>query len=152
MGIIWKWPHCSHSGQNRTKNLSQPFKELQGSNSEFKLITPKSITGAILGLFWAHFGTHFGGKFYKNRLKINSEWFKELKNIEHAFGWLPTLAFDRFFIHFWCLGKIFWIRFGDRRDVHVNNATPVKYITFPPGYDFCLSCDFVKIFKILFSE
>ena len=32
-----------------------------------KLITPKSITGAILGLFWAHFGTiwehlwdHFG--------------------------------------------------------------------------------------------
>ena len=57
-----------------TKILSQPFKELQGSNPEFKLITPKSITGTILGLFWDHFETilrpfwdHFGtilGKFW----------------------------------------------------------------------------------------
>ena len=31
--------------KNRTKKLSQPFEEQQGSNLEFKLITPKSITG-----------------------------------------------------------------------------------------------------------
>jgi len=28
-----------------TKNISQPFEELQGSNSEFKLITPKPNIG-----------------------------------------------------------------------------------------------------------
>ena len=39
--------------KNRTKNLSQPFKELQGSNSEFMLITPKSILKSIWrGLVW----------------------------------------------------------------------------------------------------
>ena len=31
--------------KNLTKKLSQPFEELQGSNSKFKLITPKPITG-----------------------------------------------------------------------------------------------------------
>ena len=43
--------------KNWTNNLSQPFKELQGSNSEFKLITSKSITQKILGLFWDNFRT-----------------------------------------------------------------------------------------------
>ena len=43
--IIYKWRHCLPGGQNRTKKLSQPFEEQQGSNLEFKLITPKSITG-----------------------------------------------------------------------------------------------------------
>ena len=38
--------------QNRTKNISQPFKELQGSNLEFELINPKSITGTCLTLWW----------------------------------------------------------------------------------------------------
>ena len=53
--------------KNWTNNSSQPFKELQGSNSEFKLITSKSITRKILGLFWNNFRTnlepfwdHFG--------------------------------------------------------------------------------------------
>ena len=31
--------------KNVTKKLSLPFEELQGSNSELKLITPKPITG-----------------------------------------------------------------------------------------------------------
>ena len=30
---------------DKKKAISQLFEELQGSNSEFKLITPKSITG-----------------------------------------------------------------------------------------------------------
>ena len=30
--------------KNGTKKLSQPFEELEGSNSEFKLITPRPIT------------------------------------------------------------------------------------------------------------
>ena len=46
--------------KNWTKNISQPFKELHGSDSEFKLITPKSITGTISELFWDHFGTILG--------------------------------------------------------------------------------------------
>ena len=46
--------------KNWTKNISQPFKELHGSDSEFKLITPKSIIGTISGLFWDHFGTILG--------------------------------------------------------------------------------------------
>ena len=53
--------------KNWTNNLSQPFKELQGSNSEFKLITSKSITQKILGIFWDNlrnnlepFWDHFG--------------------------------------------------------------------------------------------
>ena len=46
--------------KNLTKNLYQPFKEVQCSNSEFKLITPKSITGTILGPFWEYFGTILG--------------------------------------------------------------------------------------------
>ena len=44
--------------KNLTNNSSQWFKELQGSNSEFKLITSKSITRKILGLFWDNFRTN----------------------------------------------------------------------------------------------
>ena len=53
--------------KNRTKTLSQLFKELQGSNSEFKLVTPnlflgpyQDYFGTILGLFWDYFGTILG--------------------------------------------------------------------------------------------
>ena len=56
--------------KNQTKNLSQLFKDLQGSNSEFKLVTPNLFLGpyqdyfgtiwTILGLFWDHFGTILG--------------------------------------------------------------------------------------------
>ena len=53
--------------KNRTKNLSQLFKDLQGSNSEFKLVTPnlflgpyQDYFGTILGLFWDYFGTILG--------------------------------------------------------------------------------------------
>ena len=35
--------------KNGTKKLSQTFEELQGLNSEFKLITPKSNTGTYFG-------------------------------------------------------------------------------------------------------
>ena len=39
--------------KNWTKKLSQPFEELQGSNSEFKLIILKHITGTIwISLTW----------------------------------------------------------------------------------------------------
>ena len=41
--------------KNGTQKLSQPFEELQGSNLEFKLITPKPITGTFFDpfdLFW----------------------------------------------------------------------------------------------------
>ena len=53
--------------KNQTKNLSQLFKDLQGSNSEFKLVTPnlflgpyQDYFGTILGLFWDYFGTILG--------------------------------------------------------------------------------------------
>ena len=38
---------ASQVAKNGTKKLSQLFEELQGSNSEFKLITPKPIIGTI---------------------------------------------------------------------------------------------------------
>ena len=44
--------------KNWTNKFYQPFKELQGSNLEFKLITSKSITRKILGLFWDNFRTN----------------------------------------------------------------------------------------------
>ena len=40
-----------HVAKNGTKKLSQPFEELQGSNLEFKLITPKPIIGTYFDLF-----------------------------------------------------------------------------------------------------
>ena len=50
--------------KNQTKNFSQLFKELQGSNSEFKLFTPnlflgpyQDYFGTILGQIWDHFRT-----------------------------------------------------------------------------------------------
>ena len=53
--------------KNQTKNLSQLFKDLQGSNSEFKLVTPnlflgpyQDYFGTILELFWDYFGTILG--------------------------------------------------------------------------------------------
>ena len=53
--------------KNWTNNLSQPFKELQGSNSEFKLITTKSFTGthfdtklSSFGLEGLPIGSHLG--------------------------------------------------------------------------------------------
>ena len=65
--------------------------------------------GGHLGV---HFGTHLGSKSDKYRKKIDFEWFKELKNIEHAPGWHPTLIFHWFWSHFgafwrWFLGW-FW--------------------------------------------
>ena len=42
--------------KNGTKKLSQPFEELQGSNSEFKLITPKPITGTYFDTNLSRFG------------------------------------------------------------------------------------------------
>ena len=49
--------------KNWTRNLSQLFKDLQGSNSEFKLVTLNLFLGpyqdyfeTILGLFWDHLG------------------------------------------------------------------------------------------------
>ena len=38
------------------KSISQPFEELQGWNSEFKLITPKSITGIYSDTKLSRFG------------------------------------------------------------------------------------------------
>ena len=53
--------------KNGTKNLSQLFKELKGSNSEFTLVTPNLFLGpyldyfgTILGLFWDYFWTILG--------------------------------------------------------------------------------------------
>ena len=58
--------------KNLTYDLYQLFKELEGSNLEFKLITSKSITRKILGLFWDNFRTnlepfwdHFGTIWHK---------------------------------------------------------------------------------------
>ena len=52
--------------KNWTKTLSQLFKELQGSNLEFKLVTPnlflgpyQDYFGTILGLFWGPFWEPF---------------------------------------------------------------------------------------------
>ena len=42
--------------KNGTKKLSQPFEELQGSNSEFKLITPKPITRTYFDNNLSRFG------------------------------------------------------------------------------------------------
>ena len=42
--------------KNQTKTLSQLFKELQGSNSEFKLVTPN----LFLGPYQDYFGTILG--------------------------------------------------------------------------------------------
>ena len=41
----------SHIFSNIPISISQPFEELQGWHSEYKVFTPKSITG------WNHFGT-----------------------------------------------------------------------------------------------
>ena len=50
--------------------------------------------------FGVHFGSHFGAEIHKNRKKIDLEWFKELKRIGHALGWLPTSIFSWFWSHF----------------------------------------------------
>ena len=42
--------------KNGTEKLSQPFEELQGLNSEFKLITPKPITGIYFETNQSMFG------------------------------------------------------------------------------------------------
>ena len=42
--------------KNLTKKLSQLFEELQGSNLEFKLITPKPITGTYFETNLSRFG------------------------------------------------------------------------------------------------
>ena len=42
--------------KNWTKKLSQPFEELQGWNSEFKLITPKTIWGTYFKTNLCRFG------------------------------------------------------------------------------------------------
>ena len=42
--------------KNLNKKSSQPFEELQGSNLEFKLITPKSITGTYFETTLSRFG------------------------------------------------------------------------------------------------
>ena len=42
--------------KNWTKNLSQLFKELQDSNLEFKLITPKPNTGTYFDTNLSRFG------------------------------------------------------------------------------------------------
>ena len=61
----------------------------------------REAPGSDFEPFGGHFGTHLGSKINKYRQKIDFEWFKELKNIEHALRWLPT------FISFW-----FWSHFG----------------------------------------
>ena len=43
-------------GKNRTKKLSQLFEELYGSNLEFKLITPKPISGTYFETNLNRFG------------------------------------------------------------------------------------------------
>ena len=60
IGLYASGATASKVAKNHTKNLYQLFKELQGANSEFKLITPISIIGTISGLFWDHFGTILG--------------------------------------------------------------------------------------------
>ena len=45
--------------KNRTKILSQLFEELQGPNSEFKLITHKPITGTYFVTNLIRFGLDF---------------------------------------------------------------------------------------------
>ena len=42
--------------KNVTKKLNQPFEELQGSNSEFRLITPKPITGTYFEINLGRYG------------------------------------------------------------------------------------------------
>ena len=42
--------------KNGSKKLSQPFEELQGSNSEFKLKSPKTITGTYFETILKRFG------------------------------------------------------------------------------------------------
>ena len=42
--------------KNVTKKLSEPFEELQDSNLEFKLITPKPITRTYFGTKFSRFG------------------------------------------------------------------------------------------------
>ena len=42
--------------KNGTKKLSQLLEELQGSNSEFKLINPKPITGTYFSTKLSEFG------------------------------------------------------------------------------------------------
>ena len=43
------------------------------------------------------------------------------------------------------------MHFGRRRNVHVDNASPLNYCIFSssshPGYDFCLTDEFWKIAK-----
>ena len=57
------------------------------------------------GHLGGHCGTHLGSKINKHLQKISDfEWFKELKNIEHALGWLPTLIF----YWFWSHSGAFW--------------------------------------------
>ena len=54
--IICKWHHFLHSEQKWNKKISQPFEELQGWNSEFKLITPKTISGTYSKTNLSRFG------------------------------------------------------------------------------------------------
>ena len=56
MGLFASGATASLVVKNGTKKLSQPFEELQGSNSEFKLITPKPITGAYFDTNLSRFG------------------------------------------------------------------------------------------------
>ena len=51
IGSLESGSTASIVAKNWTRNLSQLFKELQSSNSEFKLITPKPITKTYFDLF-----------------------------------------------------------------------------------------------------
>ena len=56
MGSLASGTTSSLVAQNLTKKLYQPFEELQGSNSELKLITPKPITGTYFDTNMSRFG------------------------------------------------------------------------------------------------
>ena len=56
IGSFASGPATSMVAKNGTKKLSQPFEELQCSNLEFKLITPKPISGTHFETNLSRFG------------------------------------------------------------------------------------------------
>ena len=95
---------------------------------------PSERPGGLGIDFWLIWGTISGGilelkfmKIVKNRFGRRQSAPKNGTRVWMASNIDFSSISDPFWTYFW---KVFWIRFGDRWHMHVNNATPVKYINF----------------------
>ena len=122
--------------KNWTKKLSQPFEELQGWNSEFKLITPKTISGTYsktnlsrfgladfplaaildtLGQSWDHFWTIWGLylEYFGTILEQFWDYFRTTLGLFwDYFGTIMGPFWDHFGNTLWHFWDYFWSIFG----------------------------------------